>query len=53
MNNSDQLKITNIAPDPFDKTNYRPMSISPLLLKIYEKVIFKQLSTDAELGRGC
>ena len=44
-----QLKIANTAPvfkgkDPFDKTNYRTVSILPLLSKVYEKSRFKQLS---------
>ena len=29
--------------DPTDKTNYRPVSILPLLSKIFEKVMYKQL----------
>ena len=28
--------------DPFDKSNYRPVSILPLLSKVYEKVIYNQ-----------
>ena len=28
--------------DPFDKSNYRPVSIFPLLSKVYEKVIYNQ-----------
>ena len=28
--------------DPFDKKNYRPVSILPLLLKVYERVIYQQ-----------
>ena len=30
--------------DPFDKKNYRPVSILPLLSKVYEWVISKQVS---------
>ena len=30
--------------DPFDKKNYRPVSILPLLLKVYERVIYDQAS---------
>ena len=45
----DQLKIQNITPvykakDPFDKANYRPISILPFLSKVHEKVILKQPS---------
>ena len=34
--------------DPFDKSNYRPVSILPLLSKVYEKVIYNQLSDYSE-----
>ena len=30
-------------PDPSDKTNYRPVSVLPLLSKIFEKIIYEQL----------
>ena len=45
----DSLKLANAAPvfkkeDPRDKSNYRPVSILLLLLKVYEKVIYNQLS---------
>ena len=45
----DSLKEANIAPvckskNPFEKSNYRPVSILPLLSKVYERIIFKQLS---------
>ena len=45
----DSLKLANVAPafkkvDPLDKSNYRPVSILPLLSKVYEKVIYNQLS---------
>ena len=45
----DSLKLANIAPvfskeDHLDISNYRPVSILPLLLKVYEKVIYNQLS---------
>ena len=40
----DSLKMTNVTPafkkeDPLDKSNYRPVSILPLLSKVYERVI--------------
>ena len=49
VNFPDSLKTVNVTPvfkkeDPLDKSNYRPVSILPLLSKIYEKVIYNQLS---------
>ena len=43
----DSLKCANVRPiykkeDPFDKKNYRPVSILPLLSKVYERVIYEQ-----------
>ena len=35
--------------DLFDKKNYRLVSISPLLSKVYEKVIYEQVSNNFEL----
>ena len=45
----DSLKCANARPiykkvDPFDKKNYRPVSILPLLSKVYERVIYEQAS---------
>ena len=45
----DSLKLANVTPvfkkkDPLDKANYRPVSILPLLSKVYERVIYNQLS---------
>jgi len=45
----DSLKLANVTPvfkkeDPLDKSNYRPVSILPLLSKMYERVIYNQLS---------
>ena len=47
------LKLGNLTPtskkdNPFDKSNYRPISILPLLLKVYERYIYNQLSQHAE-----
>ena len=47
------LKLANVAPlfkkvDPFGKSNYRPVSILPLLSKVYEKVLYNQLSDYSE-----
>ena len=44
----DSLKLSNIVPvhkkkDATDKTNYRPVSILPLLSKVFEKVMYIQL----------
>ena len=41
----DSLKNATITPvyekdDPTDKVNYRPVSVLPLLSKIFEKVIY-------------
>ena len=48
------LKCSNATPiykevDLFDKRNYRPVSILPLLLKVYERVIYEQASNYFEL----
>ena len=45
----DSLKFANVRPiykkdDPFDKKNYRPVSILTLLSKVYERVIYEQTS---------
>ena len=42
------LKNANVTPvhkkdDPTDKTNFRPISVLPLLSKVFERVIYKQL----------
>ena len=44
----DFLKEANVTPifkkdDPLDKENYRPVSILPLLSKVFEKLIYKQI----------
>ena len=44
----DSLKNATITPvyekdDPTDKVNYRPVSVLPLLSKIFEKVIYNHL----------
>ena len=44
----DTLKLSDIVPvfkklDPADKTNFRPVSILPLLSKLLEKIIYDQL----------
>ena len=46
----DTLKVADITPvyknkgSKSDKTNYRPISILPVLSKIYERVIHNQVS---------
>ena len=45
---ANSLKCANVRPlykkvDPFSKNNYSSMSILPLLLKVYERVIKKQV----------
>ena len=47
------LKLGKLTPiykkgDPLDKSNYRPVSILSLLSKVYERIIYKQLSEHAE-----
>ena len=47
------LKLGNITPtfkkdDPLDKSNYRQVSIVPLLSKLYERFIHNQLSQHSE-----
>ena len=42
------LKNANVTPvhkkdDPTDKTNFRPISVLPLLSKVFERVVFNQL----------
>ena len=47
------LKLGNLIPtykndDPLHKSNHRPVSILPLLSKVYEIIIYNQLSQHAE-----
>ena len=49
----DSLKEANITPifkkdDPLDKSNYRPVSILPLISKVYQRLIYIQLSEYTE-----
>ena len=44
----DPLKLAETTPihkkeDPFDKDNYRPISILPLISKVFEKIIYSQV----------
>ena len=45
----DSLKIANITPahkkdEPTNKENYRPVNVLPLLSKVFEKLLYDQLS---------
>ena len=45
-----ELKMADVIPifrndDPFEKAHYRPISLLPSLSKVYEKLIYQQLST--------
>ena len=45
----DTLKLSNIVPifkklDPTDKTIFRPISLLPLLSKVFEKIMYNQLN---------
>ena len=45
----DRLKIANITPahkkdEPTDKENYRPVRVLPLLSKVFERLLYDQLS---------
>ena len=48
----DELKIADIVPvfkkdNQNDKTNYRPISLLPLISKIFEKVLYQQIAVFA------
>ena len=45
-----ELKMADVIPifkkdDPFEKANYRPISLLPSLSKVYEKFIYQQLNS--------
>ena len=45
----DSQKLANVTPifkkgDPLNKTNYRPVSVLPLISKVIEKIIYNQVS---------
>ena len=49
----DTLKLSDIVPvfkklDPTDKTNFRPVSLLPLLSKVFEKIMYDQLNEYVE-----
>ena len=50
----DKLKTADITPsfkkgDKNDKSNYRPVSILPILSKLYEKCLYKQIENYMEI----
>ena len=43
------MKLADITPvykmnDPLDKMNYRPVSVSPVVSKIFERIMQKQIN---------
>ena len=49
----DKLKTADITPgfkrgDKHDKSNYRPVSILPILSKVYENCLYKQIENYME-----
>ena len=45
----DSLKLAGITPvfkkkDPLNKTNYRPVSVLPIVSKLFEKIMQKQIN---------
>ena len=49
----DTLKLSNIVPvfkkhDPIYKVNFRPVSVLPVLSKVFEKIMYDQLYEYAE-----
>ena len=46
----EELNLAEVTPlfkkaDPFDKVNYRPVSLLSHVSKVYERIIFNQVST--------
>ena len=46
----DDLKLADVSPifkkeDSFKKENYRPVSILPHMLKVFERILYKQIDT--------
>ena len=46
----EELKLADVTTlfkmaDPFDKVNYRPVSLLSHVSKVYERIIFNQFST--------
>ena len=50
---SDALKVADVIPvfkkeDPNNKANYRPISLLPIISKIFERVLFEQIEKFSE-----
>ena len=50
---SDELKVVNVIPvfkkeDPNNKGNYQPISLLPIISKIFERVLFEQFEKHSE-----
>ena len=50
---SDELKVADVVPvfkkeDPNNKANYRPISLLPIISKIFERVLFEQTEKFSE-----
>ena len=46
---SDELKLAEVIPlfkkdDPFDKSNYRPVSLLSHVSKVFERIIYNQIN---------
>ena len=51
---TEELKLAEVTPlfkkaDPFDKLNYRPVSLLSHVSKVYDRIIFNQISKNFEL----
>ena len=49
----DKIKQSEVIPiykklDPLEKENYRPVSLLPLVSKVFERIIYKQINTYVE-----
>ena len=51
---TEELKLSEVTPlfkkaDPFDKLSYRPVSLLSHVSKVYDRIIFNQISKNFEL----
>ena len=49
----DELKLAEVIPlfkkaDPFDKSNYRPVSLLSHMSKVFERIIYNQINENIE-----